>query len=96
MLGGQCLIAPCWVLFSTGRTGSLGDTSPYGAILSWGEEQYSQHVATSFTPLMQSILVSEVWEGGALASFLCSRILSVVSCFWIIVGCSCEGEQIRA
>ena len=63
--------------FTSPPRGARGSwqTFPHGAVLS-GEGQCGQHVADS---LLQPALVSEV-QGGASASALCSKILSVVSC----------------
>ena len=43
-----------------------------------------QYIATPFTFLVQSLSVSVIQES-SLASPLCYRILSVVSCSWIVV-----------
>ena len=56
---------------------------PSGDLYTWccaglGERQCSQHVATSLTLLMQSVLFSVVQEDASV-SFLCSTIHSVVS-----------------
>ena len=60
--------------FPAEETGGSGEISHCGAPMGMGEGQYGQCVATSPTFLMQSVLVSMMWRGGASALPLCSTI----------------------
>ena len=71
-----------------------GDRRLRGDLWVWGcagleEVQCGQWAAASFILLMWPALIS-VLQGVALASTSCSRILSVVSCPWIVVSSSYE------
>lgn len=89
MLGGDG--CPSWVLFSYWRNWRLrGDLSVWCSA-GLGEGQYGHCVVTSSTLLMQSFDLCGA--GGTSATPTCSRILSVVSCFLIVVNCACEKEQ---
>lgn len=81
-VGGRLVVSV--LSFPTGDMGGSGKTSLHSAELAWGEGQCCRHVASPLTLLMQSVFVSEM-QGATSASPLCSRILSAVSCSWIVV-----------
>lgn len=77
--------------FPTRGTEVLGKTSLCGDSLSCGRDNVANICHFPHQVRMQSHLVYKV-QGCSSASLPCSRILSVVSCSWIDVSCSCESE----
>ena len=72
--------------FPTGGTRGSGQTS-----LAWGGAVWSACSCSSYPS--SAVCLGLCDAGGASASPLCSTILSVVSCSWIDVNCSCEGSE---
>ena len=81
-----------WVLFSHWRSQMLNRDLSEWCCTDLEEEQCSQHVAISLTFLRPSVAICHdlCGSGGASASLLCSRILSVASRSGIVISHSFE------